>query len=76
MRLAPVLFAALADAIEQSDHDLAGALRRQAARLPDDTLELAAVLADLRSLNPAARASAVRLLSEFANYAATVRRRR
>ena len=55
VRLAPVLFASLADAIEQSDHDLAGALRRQAARLPDDTLELAAVLTELRSLNPAAR---------------------
>jgi GAF domain-containing protein len=76
VRLAPVLFAALADAIEQNDHDLAGALRRQAAQFPDDTLELAAVLAELRVLNPAARASAVRLLSEFANFAATVRRRR
>ena len=30
VRLAPVLFAALADAIDHSDHDLAGALRRQA----------------------------------------------
>jgi GAF domain-containing protein len=76
VRLAPVLFAALADAIEQNDHDLAGALRRQSELLPDDTVELAAVLAELRSLNPAARASAVRLLSEFANFAATVRRRR
>ena len=76
VRLAPVLFAALADTIGRGDQDLAGALRRQAAQLPDDTLELAALLAELRTLNPAARASAVRLLSEFANFAATVRRRR
>ncbi|MEY2554455.1 MAG: hypothetical protein QOC57_2315 [Ilumatobacteraceae bacterium] len=76
VRLAPILFAALADAIEQTDQDLAAALRRQAALLPDDTLELAAVLAELRNLNPAARSAAVRLLSEFANFAASARRRR
>ncbi len=76
VRLAPILFAALADAIEQTDQDLAGALRRQAARLPDDTLDLAAVVAELRNLNPAARTAAVRLLADFANFAATVRRRR
>lgn len=76
VRLAPALFAALADAIEHSDHDLAGALRRQAARLPDDTLDLAAVVAELRSLNPAARTAAVRVLAEFTNFAASVRRRR
>ncbi|HEY0521381.1 MAG TPA: GAF domain-containing protein [Ilumatobacteraceae bacterium] len=76
VRLAPVLFAALADAIDQGDRDLGDALRRAAARLPDETLELAAVLAELRSLNPVARAAAVRLLSEFAHFATTVRRRR
>jgi GAF domain-containing protein len=76
VRMAPILFAALADTIEQTDHDLAGALRRQAARLPDDTVDLAAVIAELRNLNPAARTAAVRVLAEFANFAATARRRR
>jgi signal transduction protein with GAF and PtsI domain len=76
IRLAPILFAAVADAVEQTDDDLAGALRRQVALLPDETIELAALLVELRSLSPDARASAVRIVSEFTKFAATVRRRR
>jgi GAF domain-containing protein len=76
IRLAPVLLAAVADAVSRDDVDLAGALRRQAARLPDDTVELAALLADLHSLTPEARAAAVRVVGEFVKFASTTRRRR
>jgi GAF domain-containing protein len=76
VRLAPVLFAAVADAVGRNDADLAGALRREAARQPDDAVDLAALLADLRTLNPDARAAAVHVLGEFVKFAATVRRRR
>ena len=76
IRLAPILLAAVADALERGDDDLAGALRRHAARLPDDTIELAALLAELRNLTPDGRAAAVRVLGEFVKFAATVRRRR
>ena len=76
VRLAPILLAAVADAVGRSDNDLAAALRRQAARLPDDTAELAALLADLHNLSPDARAAAVRVVGEFTKFASTVRRRR
>lgn len=76
VRLAPILLAAVADAVARSDQDLAGALRRQAERLPDDTVDLAALLAELRGLNPDARTAAVQVLREFVKFAATVRRRR
>ena len=76
IRLAPILLAAVADAVARTDEDLAGALRRQAARLPDDTLELSTLLAELRSLSPDARLAAVRVLGEFVKFAGTVRRRR
>jgi GAF domain-containing protein len=76
VRLAPILFAVVADAVARDDHDLAVALRREGSRLPDDTLDLAAVLTELRTLNPAARSAAVQLLHEFTKFAATVRRRR
>jgi hypothetical protein len=71
-----VLFAALADTIEHDDGDLAAALRRHAARLPDDSAELAAVLVALRKLGPEARASAVRVLDELVRMTAPTRRRR
>jgi GAF domain-containing protein len=76
IRLAPILLGALADAVGRSDNDLAAALRRQAARLPDDTAELAVLLADLHNLSPDARAAAVRVVGEFTKFASTVRRRR
>ena len=76
IRLAPILLSAVADAVGRSDDDLAGALRRQAKRLPDDTAELAALLADLHNLSPDARAAAVRVVGEFVKFASTVRRRR
>jgi GAF domain-containing protein len=76
IRLAPILLGAVADAVERSDNDLAAALRRQVKRLPDDTAELAAMLADLHNLGPDARAAAVRVVGEFTKFASTVRRRR
>lgn len=76
IRLAPIMLAAVADAVARTDGDLAAALRRHAARLPDDTADLATLVTQLRGLNPEARAAAVAVLGEFVKFAATSRRRR
>jgi GAF domain-containing protein len=76
IRLAPILLGAVADAAGQSDQDLAAALRRHAERMPNATVDLAALLAELRNMSPDARTAAVGILGEFVKYAATPRRRR
>jgi GAF domain-containing protein len=75
-RLAPMLFAAVADAVERDDRDLAGALRRQGASTTGETADLAALLDELRGLHPDARAAAVRIVAEFGAFASVHRRRR
>jgi GAF domain-containing protein len=75
-RLAPVLFGAVADAVEHDDAELAAALRRAGDRADDDTAELAALLAELRALPPDARSTATRIVAEFSRYATAHRRRR
>ena len=76
VRLGPMLFAALADTVAQDDADLAGALRRRAAAMPDDTADLAALLLELKGLDPDARSAATRMVAEFTRFASVYRRRR
>ncbi len=76
VRLAPLFFDALADAVGVDDPDLAQAIRTSTGDTPDALAELAALVAELRELAPEARAVAVRIVSEFTRFNTTSRRRR
>lgn len=77
-RLGPVLVRAVADAVAAEDDDLATGLRRVADDLSPTDSELArtaALLGELRSRDPATRASVERVLGELVTLTAPRRRR-
>lgn len=77
-RTAQLLLDAIVDAVAQADPNVATALRRATARLPEADSELAAIaamLGELRSVDDATRARVGALLTEIVALA-TARRRR
>lgn len=76
VRLAPLLFQAVAELLDDDHAEVALAVRGAAGDEPDELAELATLLAELRDATPEVRAAAVRIVSELTNFARSARRRR